>query len=199
MSLGFYKTNGWKLGLLIALYLLPLSACKEKDKGITDTCGIDCKNGGSCTFGTCTCPRGFEGTTCEKTWLSRYLGKWDITETITGSSDSSVRGQTKNYFWQIKQENNNPVRLFIDNFAGNENYNGVSCEIGVNYMGGQDLPTNYIFNYMQGVPNSHITIEKGYGTVNEFGNAMYGYYYTTYVANSVVNRDTINFKGVFVP
>ncbi len=36
--------------------------------------GVDCKNGGSCGHGLCTCPTGYEGATCETKSTERYLG-----------------------------------------------------------------------------------------------------------------------------
>jgi hypothetical protein len=197
MNLVFHKANTLLVTGLIFFNLIVLSSCKEKKGTETDPCGIICQNGGYCTGGSCFCTRGFEGNNCEKRWLSRYLGKWDVTEMISGSSDTSKRGQSKSYTWQIKEEEGNAVRLFIDDFSGNDSYDGISCEIGLNYMGGQELPTTYIFSQKQAVSNSYITIDKGSGSVNETGTVMSGVYYTTYLSNAVVYSDTVNFKAQF--
>jgi hypothetical protein len=42
-----------------------------------DACkDITCLNGGNCTDGTCTCPLGYEGTTCATMSKTKYLGSY---------------------------------------------------------------------------------------------------------------------------
>lgn len=55
-----------------------------------DECkGVECSNGGTCVSGSCSCPVGYEGTTCQtlstakfiKTWTGHWVSVADPTKT----------------------------------------------------------------------------------------------------------------------
>lgn len=119
-----------------------------------------------------------------------------MNEIITGSTDTSQKGKTKLYIATIK-EKDSPVRLFFDDFAADQNADGVSCEIGLNLKGGFDVPTNFIFTARQVIPGTTVTIERGNGSINELGTALIGEYHTSYIANGKPQVDTIRFTGSY--
>jgi hypothetical protein len=186
---------------LTALVFLAISfvACKQKEETPKpDKCtGITCENGGMCVDGNCTCARGYEGYKCEKRWLSRYLGNWEITETVAASSDLTRKGLVKKYIASIKEKDNNPTRFFIDDFMGNPAYDGVSCDIALNNNGGYENSLHYIFTKFQSVAGSYVSIRKGEGTVNESGSVMFGEYHRTDIIDSVLTTDTVTFSAIF--
>lgn len=55
----------------------------------TDACDdIDCMNGGLCISGTCSCPTGYEGETCQTLSRDKFVGVYSGNETCTIGSDS---------------------------------------------------------------------------------------------------------------
>lgn len=53
-----------------------------------DHCSDDlCRNGGVCVDGHCSCLNGFEGTTCEERWHTRFIGKWISQDNFPGDAN----------------------------------------------------------------------------------------------------------------
>jgi len=79
-----------------AFSAITYTACtKDECKDVT------CSNGGSCVSGACSCPTGYEGTTCQTKTRDRFIGTWTgsdvcgsgtytITLTIGSSSTSDI-------------------------------------------------------------------------------------------------------------
>lgn len=52
---------------------------------------VVCNNGGTCVDGTCSCPTGYEGTTCQTKSVDKFIGTWTATETCSGGSPSTYQ------------------------------------------------------------------------------------------------------------
>ena len=52
-----------------------------------DACkDVTCQNGGTCSGGNCTCPTGYEGTTCQTLANAKFVKIWSATDTKVGGS-----------------------------------------------------------------------------------------------------------------
>ena len=53
---------------------------------------VTCANGGICTNGTCICPIGYEGVSCETLSIDKFLGSWNVSEqgTLTAFRNYTV-------------------------------------------------------------------------------------------------------------
>lgn len=65
-----------KIFLLFTIFSLVLTSCKKE---VVDKCeDVICYNGAVCEDGTCLCPEGYEGTNCQETESTKFLGEWEI-------------------------------------------------------------------------------------------------------------------------
>lgn len=65
-----------------AFTMVTYTACTK------DECkDVVCSNGGTCVTGTCNCPTGYEGTTCQTITRDKFLGTYNGNETCTIGSD----------------------------------------------------------------------------------------------------------------
>ena len=61
--------------LLTVLSMLVTQSCKK------DKCeAVSCFNGSYCDNGTCNCPVGYSGDSCQTMWRDAYLGTWDVVD-----------------------------------------------------------------------------------------------------------------------
>lgn len=60
---------------LLAMTAVAFTSCKDECKDVV------CSNGGTCTEGICDCPSGYEGTNCETSWASAFIGTYNVAET----------------------------------------------------------------------------------------------------------------------
>ena len=90
--------------------------------------GILCQNGGSCLKGQCMCPAGFEDSACSKAIVTKYLGYWNVKQTVIGSDSSKDIGKDSFYTMQIKPTAT-PRTFFLYNFLGDFQYNQIVCTI----------------------------------------------------------------------
>lgn len=52
-----------------------------------DACkDVVCANGGTCTDGNCSCPVGYEGTTCNTESKAKFIKNWTASDLAAGSS-----------------------------------------------------------------------------------------------------------------
>jgi len=90
--------------------------------------GVVCHNGGSCLKGQCMCPAGYEDSSCSTTVVTKYLGVWNVLQTIRRSDTASRIGKDTMYQVTFEPTTNNSS-FFIYNFLGNSEYNQVLCSI----------------------------------------------------------------------
>ncbi|NDC40291.1 MAG: hypothetical protein EBZ77_01885, partial [Chitinophagia bacterium] len=80
--------------------------------------GVTCLNQGYCNKGKCVCPVGYEGANCGTVSVAKYIGTYDVKETIFQSSAPNVVG-TVRYYTLFFKNAGTPTTFFINNFLGN--------------------------------------------------------------------------------
>jgi|GEM_PF-810985 len=122
--------------------------------------GVVCHNGGSCLKGQCMCPAGYEDSSCSTTVVTKYLGVWNVLQTIRRSDTASRIGKDTMYQVTFEPTTNNSS-FFIYNFLGNSEYNQVLCSISQtnSYSFVIDTATNAIMRF------DHIHFWSGTGTI----------------------------------
>lgn len=191
---------------VIAMFTLAVyTSCEKKpDYVYIDECeNVVCENDGVCYSGLCSCVAGFEGESCEKKWISRYIGNWEVTETVDISNKDGRKGTQYNYVMKIAQNGTSNTGILIDNFMGNADYNDVSCRIGIDEDGALATSTVYSFVANQVISNSAITIISGEGTVNFNSTIITGSYEVQYLDATNPDdpktiQEVISFSGTFV-
>lgn len=68
---------------ILAIAMFSFSSCDKCRK-------VDCQNGGTCNEGTCECPDGTEGTSCETVWRDAIIGTYQCIRTCEGSSQDTI-------------------------------------------------------------------------------------------------------------
>ncbi len=187
--------------VLLAFTSVGYVSCQKKTSSSTpDACStVTCQNGGTCFKGTCTCPGGFEGDNCERKWLTRYVGKWNVSQLIAGSSDAAIKGQQKQYQLAIIEKAGDNTHFFIQDLDGNSDYDNIECRIGMNKDGGLVGPTKFIFSSDQVIPKSGYIIKRGEGEVNSTGSVVKAYYYRVYGGATGTFTDTVNLTAEYQP
>lgn len=189
------------IAVLLAFAGVLYTSCKkdETTQPTDDKCaGVVCQNGGSCISGICYCTAGYEGDKCEKASVSRYVGSWDVTETINGSSKATNRGKVNFYVMKISK-GTYPLDILIDNFMG-MGYNNIKGTIGRKYGSGtllSDVVTNYVLNTNQTISGTYITISQGAGSINDVGTEMNCNYYLQYLDAGLIVNDTVSFVASY--
>ena len=90
--------------------------------------GILCQNGGSCLKGQCQCPAGYEDSSCSTISATKYLGRWNVHQTIAGSDTAWASGLISSYTLDFVKTST-PTTFFINNFLNDNEYNKVVCSI----------------------------------------------------------------------
>ncbi len=94
----------------------------QKSPGSALVCsGVTCQNGGYCLKGQCMCPTGYVDSTCSTAIVSKFVGAWDVVQTLTGSTNRSMIGYDSAYVLTIKASAT-PTSFLIYNFMGNNEY-----------------------------------------------------------------------------
>lgn len=197
---GILKISSTAFITTLCFLLVAYTACKKKTPtSPTGPCtGIVCQNSGTCLSGVCQCIPGFEGQYCEKASNLRYLGKWNASEIIIGSSQSSNKNKTKVYTLTIRKGEFN-LDLLFDNF--NNSYNNIKGIFCRRYEKGQlvfDNALQFAITPNQTPAGTYITILSGSGNVNDAGNNIVATYYTRYIENSIVVNDTISLTAEYM-
>jgi len=67
----------WKYTLVASVALLGISSTMFYASCSKDSCeSLQCKNGGTCAAGFCSCPTGYDGAECENKISARYVGTY---------------------------------------------------------------------------------------------------------------------------
>ncbi|HEY9178072.1 MAG TPA: calcium-binding EGF-like domain-containing protein [Flavipsychrobacter sp.] len=87
-----------------AFSMVTYTACNK------DECkDVVCQNGGTCVTGTCNCPTGYEGTSCETLSRAKFIGTW------TGSDKCNIN--TYNVTMTINTSTNE-IQALVNNPGG---------------------------------------------------------------------------------
>lgn len=187
------------------------TACKKTPYTYVDLCkGVECKNGGTCITGKCSCSMGFNGEFCEKKSITPYLGKWNVTQQIVGSNNTPTIGNLKNYEIVITEGAAGVTFLNISGLLGNPSFDNVSGRIGmmsgyINVDTGTmetDVPapsSSFVFTRYQPLGKSVIQLVKGEGTINSLGTQMSGEFYLVYPDSAKgAIEDRITFTATYI-
>lgn len=177
--------------LIVGIAFLYVGCEKDKSYTYVDPCAdIECLNGGICLDGTCQCPLGFEGKNCEYSWMERYVGEWNITETVIQSNLGGGQvGESKSYTVMINPDSGSSTRFIINGLRGDPSYN-VPCIIGRNNQGYTTEPTSFIFvsNYPIGATGQ--VLKEGKGEFSGASKVLNG----IYILNSAPGQ-TVHFTA----
>jgi hypothetical protein len=187
--------------LLSFSFMLYASCKKQADNTTTGICAnVVCYNDGRCVEGKCNCVPGFEGAQCETDSRARYLGSWEVTETIKGSSKASNLNQTKNYTLTIQKSNVSKIALRFGNLSGVGVYNNIIAYVGRKYDVPAhdyyiDITTNFCFAIEQAISGTSTVINGGNGYINNLSTYISGTYYLQYPDNGKTVLDTVSFSA----
>ena len=157
------------LALCCVVSAVYISSCTKPSKG--PSCdGYACENGGYCSVDTfyndlyyplvgtphcdcpkggyqvvhCNCPAGFEGPNCATVSVAKYLGTWDVKQTVIGSDSIKTKGTDSLY--SVLIQSTTPTSFTIYNLCGDKNYNDVICTLDSIHSGSFIVDTTSAFH-----------------------------------------------------
>lgn len=146
------------------------TSCK-RDKCKEITCSFDA----TCVEGQCYCATGYEGTQCEKTIRSKFVGPWTVTEsgTMTTSAEYalSVEPATGINYVKIYNFNNTiPQQYFVTARVSDDTMYIDRQKVGENTVEGRGYLAPSQFYQQHGDLIVHYYILDSAGTtINDFG------------------------------
>jgi hypothetical protein len=140
-------------------------SCTKSSNSVSCT-GNTCSNGGYCTLDTnthlpvCTCPVGYEGATCTTLSVSKFIGNWNLRQTVMSDSTAYNKDTTQYTVDLVKA--NTPTTFFINNFFDNQYYNYIICTLD------STNSSNFIIDTISAyhMVTSNFIIRGGYGFIN---------------------------------
>lgn len=183
---------------VLSFFTVGYTACKKAETTTIDECvDVVCQNGSTCFKGMCSCMSGFEGTHCEIVTLNRFIGNWNMKERVTGSSKEANLALTNNYSVTIEAVPDSRVSFYINDFMSNPSFDKIMCTEARNEKYEPASYKNFVFEKSQNMKgsNGYITIQKGYGVVNDLGTNFEGSYIISYGENNVIVTDTVSFTA----
>lgn len=168
------KKNGIVIAALIAVcsfVMVTYTSCQKKGTNANVCEGVVCQNDGFCHIDSathkpyCTCPTGYEGPNCATVSVKKYLGQWDITQTVIGTDSAHFLGTVYQYEAFLEQTAT-PTTFFINNLSDNKNYNEIICTIDSVNSGHFYMDTISAYHMLY----DHYTILYGGGHINAAGN-----------------------------
>lgn len=139
------KKNGVIVATIISvccfLFAVYISSCTKPGK-VYNCDYVVCQNKGFCVMDTvknssgvvqniipqCVCPTGWEGANCATASVTKFLGTWDVKQTVIGSDSLDIVGTDSLYSVQL-QQSATPTTFLIWGLCGDPNYNDVVCTI----------------------------------------------------------------------
>ena len=85
------------------------------------SCGKDacktvvCQNKGVCIAGICSCVPGYEGKNCDSVWSQKYVGNWQVSETLKDSAGALINQFS---YTLVGQNGGQPSELLLYNLEG---------------------------------------------------------------------------------
>ena len=146
-----------------------------------------CQHGGYCSLGTCICPVGYEGASCETRWNAKYEGKWSVSETVAGSNYATTIGRQSNYTSTI-DTGATPSTILISNFLGKPEF------IHVIGLVDHTNSSNFAIQLFTPTNNGNFHITGGTGSINAEHNSISGVYYLNYRNDAArIQYDTVSY------
>ena len=135
------------LCLCCVLSVIYISSC-TKTANNPSCDNVVCQNGGYCTIidtsiydkttgklskyypvrEQCNCPAGTEGPLCATISESKYIGTWNVKQTVIGSDTAKQVGKVV-YYPAYLLKSATPTTFFINNLCDSNNYNDIVCTI----------------------------------------------------------------------
>lgn len=178
--------------MLAFMSVLYISSCNNKAPGLSPfSCeNVNCQNGGTCNQGQCTCPVGYQDSRCSTPSKAKFVGIWNIIETVTASDTYDSVGNQRNYQVIIDSAQKVPNDIHIGGLHGNGTYTDIEGVIDSTNIGLSIQPYTPI-------SNGNFNIKGGYAYLAIIKNShdtAFGTYYTDYINGQFVREhDTISF------
>jgi hypothetical protein len=154
--------KAFKNAALTALFTMGIFSTALYTSCSKDECkDVVCNNGGTCVDGTCSCPLGYEGSTCQTSSASKFVGTWTASETCSGVTSTP-------YQVTITADPSSPTKLLVSNL-GNYDCSGSNIVFTATLTGANSFTIN---------GNSCATQMNATGTLN--GNKVEISYTATY-------------------
>lgn len=118
------------------IFFFVLLTFSVTNQSCTDPCNdVDCGNNGTCFDGVCICDEGYEGTNCETTSATKYIGTYSAVDICNGQT---LPASTNT----ISQSTTTPTTIEIVNFNALVDYYSISSPViftaDVNTLTGAD-------------------------------------------------------------
>ncbi|MBA3830237.1 MAG: calcium-binding EGF-like domain-containing protein [Taibaiella sp.] len=173
-------------------FLLVIYTSCQKTNNNKYTCeNLNCTNGGVCRNGVCYCPNGYQGNNCDTGWNHKFIGVWNVHETLTSSDTVGIKKDSL-YVINITPATASstgiasPTAFFMNNFLNNPRINNVGCVV--------DSPsTKFHFQPGQSFNGNSLVIISGNGSINTTGDALTGTYTRIHLGATTVIYDTLTF------
>lgn len=134
------------------------SCSKDECKGVT------CLNGGTCSGGNCTCPVGYEGTTCDTKSRDKFLGTYVGSEICTIGTDNysiTLAANSDNVkLTYTNLYNNTPSITATCTMTGTNTFSFSGTQSTITYSGTGTLTGNQLvvtYTITDGVSNNSCT------------------------------------------
>jgi len=173
-------------------------SCKKSNNNSASCDGLDCKNGGVCQKGTCICPNGYQGTNCEIAYNDKFVGNWQMHETVYSSDltginkDSIYKVNITAGITSVTTGLHSPTALLINNFLGNPNFT-VDCVVDSTSAGFYVWPENQI------IAGGALQVYSGAATIDATKTTITGKYVRLHLGSPVTIYDSLTFTMTKLP
>jgi hypothetical protein len=170
------------------------TSCSKTADNIASCDGINCQNGGVCRIGKCVCPYGYEGVNCEINYHDKYLGGWNVHETIVGSNVSTAGLHKDSLYTVIIASSStsttgltSPTSFFIQRMLGDANF--INLASVVDTMSS----SSFYFEPNQSIGAGKLIIYSGKGSIDVNHTTITGSYVRNRLGAATVIYDSLTF------
>ncbi|MCC6372152.1 MAG: hypothetical protein IT236_14200 [Bacteroidia bacterium] len=98
----------FKSGLIVSVFFtMAIFGCKKPDSSTTsESCTLDCKNGGTWSDNACNCPPEWSGANCETYYTDTYKGVYS-----SNNYNCGMGVGTQSYLVTVDQGNRNRIKI----------------------------------------------------------------------------------------